>query len=34
MENGVSEVEVLDEGTENTEMLSACCTGGTSSARN
>lgn len=34
MENDVREVEILDEGAETTEMVSACCTGGTQSARN
>lgn len=27
-------IEVLDEGMENTEMVSACCSGGTGSVRN
>jgi len=33
MENATSDVEVLDEGVELTEMVSACCPGGTTSAR-
>lgn len=28
------EIEVLDEGIENTEVLSVCCAGGTGTARN
>ncbi len=32
MENVVSEVEVLDDGVESTEMVSTCCTSG--NARN
>lgn len=34
MEDAVNEVEILDEGTGNTEMISACCQGGATSARN
>jgi len=26
-------IEILDEGVENTEVVSACCTGGVSSVR-
>lgn len=33
MEKTVNELEVLDEGVENTEMVTACCTGGTGSSR-
>jgi putative radical SAM-modified peptide len=33
MGNAANEVEVLDEGVENTQMLSACCTGGSATNR-
>jgi putative radical SAM-modified peptide len=33
MENAMSEVEVLAEGEENSEMVNACCVGGTGNAR-
>jgi putative radical SAM-modified peptide len=33
MENAATEVEVLDEGAEETEMVSGCCPGGNASAR-
>lgn len=33
MENAVSNIEVLDEGVENTDVAPACCGGGTGSAR-
>lgn len=33
MESVVHELEVLDEGMADTEMVSACCTGGTTSTR-
>ena len=33
MENVTSDVEVLDEGVEHTEMVSTCCAGGNGSAR-
>jgi putative radical SAM-modified peptide len=33
MENAATEVEVLDEGAEATEMVNGCCLGGNASAR-
>jgi hypothetical protein len=33
MENAVSEIEVLEEGAETTEMISTCCAVGSQSAR-
>ena len=33
MEDAVNELEVLDEGVENTEMVSGCCVGGAASNR-
>jgi hypothetical protein len=33
MENAVSEIEVLEEGVETTEMISTCCVAGSQSAR-
>ena len=33
MDNSMEEIEVLAEGTEETETVSGCCTGGASSAR-
>lgn len=33
MENAVSNIEVLDAGVENTDVVPACCSGGTGTTR-